>query len=144
MEDNLKDFTINWAIFGLLFISLLSFAIVFMANNNPNGLGDDATSILGSANGSTNSHLYEIESNSNELKNITSKTNPETSYLGSRDSVATSFKSVGSAQSFFNSSKTMIGWVFSGDTGQILISTFSGLIGFLVFYFGYKFIRSGS
>ena len=40
-DENLKDFTINWVLFGLLFFCLLTFTIIFIANNNSDALGDD-------------------------------------------------------------------------------------------------------
>ncbi len=144
-ENNLKDFTVNWVIFGLLFTALLSFTLVFISANNPSyGLSGELNTMITDTKTASLGGLSEVENEANELLNITSKTNPETSYLGSRDSVATSYKSMGSAKAFWSSAKTMIGWVFTGDVGKIIISTFSGLIGFLAFYFGYKFIRSGN
>ena len=47
VEDNIKDFTINWIITGLLMTCLVSFAVVFMLNNNPNGLEADTLNKLG-------------------------------------------------------------------------------------------------
>lgn len=143
-EDNLKDFTINWAIIGLLFVCLITFTIVFMANNNPNGLTDGSSDILTSTNTYMNSSLYEIEPNSDELLNITSKTNPEASYLGSRDTVGTSYGTYATGSSFWTSAKTMIGWIFTGEVGKVLLITIGGLIGFLGVYFITKWVRTGT
>jgi len=41
-NDNIKDFTIQWIFFGLLFFSLLSFAVIFVANNNADAFGSSA------------------------------------------------------------------------------------------------------
>ena len=143
-EDNLKDFTINWAIFGLLFFCLMGFAISFMANNNPIGLNDGSSDILSSTYSSMNGSLYEVETDSNELLNITAGTNPEASYLGSRDQVGTSYGTYGTGRSFWSSSKQMIQWIFTGEVGKILITTLGGLIAFLGVYFITKWIRVGT
>lgn len=144
VEDNIRDFTVNWIVFGLLFTSLLSFAIVFMFNNNPDGFGDDADYILNTTYTSSNSKLLELPSETDELLNITSKTNPEASFLGSRDTVATSYGSYGTAKGYWETSKLMLRWVFSGDVGKVLLAILSGLIGFIAFYFIVKFIRTGT
>ena len=142
-EENLKDFVVNWVLFGILFTCLISFTIFFMYENNPIGLNDGSNTILNSSNTEMSSKLYEIEGDANELLNITSNTDPETSYLGSKDSVSTSFKMVGSSKKMWSSSKALIGWVFSGEIGKILIGVFGGLIGFLSLYYINKWIRSG-
>jgi len=143
-EENLKDFTINWAIFGLLFMCLLGFAITFMANNNPIGLNDGGSDIIESSYTSMNDSLYEIEPSGNQLLNVTALTDPERSELGSRDSVGTSYSSYGTGKSFWSSAKPMIGWIFTGDLGKILLTTISGLIIFLGIYFITKWIRQGA
>ena len=144
MEENLKDFTVNWVIFGPLFTCLMAFTISFMANNNPIGLNDGSDDIFSTTYTSMNGSLYEIESDSDELLNITSKTNPEASYLGSRDTVGTAFGTYGTGKSFWSSSKQMISWVFTGDVGKILLTTLGGLIAFLGIYFIGKWIRTGT
>lgn len=143
-EENLKDFVTNWAIFGLLFTCLISFTIFFIYENNPIGLNDGSENILDSTNTELTSKLYEIQSDSNDILNITSETNPETSYLGSKDSVASSYATVGSAKKMWETSKILISWTFSGEIGKILISVFGGLIGFASIYYITKFIRSGN
>jgi len=143
-EDNIRDFTVNWITFGLLFVCLLSFAILFMFNNNPTGLGDDADYVLENAYDSASGRLLELPSDTDELLNITAGTNPEASFLGSRDTVATSYGAYGSAKNYWESAKTMIGWVFSGEVGTFLLVTLVGLIGFVGFYYIVKFIRTGT
>jgi hypothetical protein len=144
MEDNLKDFTVNWAIFGLLFACLMAFTIGFMAANNPIGLNDGSSDIISGTYTSMNGSLYQVELDANEILNITSKTNPEASYLGSRDTVGTSFGTYGTGKSFWTSSKPMIQWIFTGEVGKILIITLGGLIAFLGIYFIGKWIRTGT
>lgn len=144
MEDNLKDFTINWAIFGLLFTCLMAFTISFMANNNPIGLNDGSDEIFSDSYTSMNGSLYEIEPTSDNLLNVTSKTNPEASELGSRDTVATAYETYGTATSFWSSAKPMIRWIFTGDIGKALLTTLGGLIAFLGIYFITKWWRTGT
>ena len=144
MEENLKDFTVNWAIFGLLFFCLMAFAINFMYDNNPIGLDDGSGDIFESIEESLNNNLYEIEPSSDKILNITSTTNPEASYLGSRDSVGISYEGYGTGRSFWQSAKPMITWIFSGAIGVMLITVLGGLIGFLGTYFIVKLIRQGN
>ena len=143
-EDNLKDFTVNWVITGLLLTCLITFAITFMFNNNPIGLGDDADYILNQTYTGINTKLLEVDTNANELLNITANTNPEVSQLGSRDSVGSSYgyKSVGTG--FWSSMKQLIAWIFVGDVGKMLITVFGGLLGLIGGYFIIKYIRQGS
>lgn len=128
---------------GLLFISLIGFSVSFMVNNNPDGLGDDANAIFGSTYNNYSSRLTNSPEDSNTLLNITAQTNPEVSDLGSRDSVASAYEAKVSATQYWDASKQLISWIFSGDIGKMLLSVFGGIIGFLSFYYIYKFIRQG-
>lgn len=143
-QENIKDFTIEWVIFGLLFTCLVSFTIAFMYSNNPIGLDDGTNNLI--TNGLTNgqNNLLLIDDNSNGILNVTAKTNPNEGFLGSRDSVSTSFSASKESRNSFNMIKQLIGWTFSGDIGKMLIAVFGGLIGYLIFYFGFKFIRTGT
>ena len=68
-EDNLKDFTIQWVIVGVLLFCLLSFTLGFMYDNNPDGLGTQADSMLDDSKNNMQTKLYEVESDSNSLLN---------------------------------------------------------------------------
>lgn len=142
-DENLKDFTINWALLGLLFFCLLTFTISFMLANNPTGLGD-TEDIFDNSVSSTETNLISLSGNSNSLLNITSETNPEISDLGSRDSVATAYGSMGSSKGFFESIKIFMSWILTGTSGQLLIGVFGGLFGFVALFFIIKNIRQGS
>lgn len=142
-EENLKDFTVNWAIFGLLFVCLIGFAITFMYNNNPIGLNDGADQIFNSSFDGIEGNLYEVEGNADEVLNITAGTDPEASFLGSRDSVGVSYKGYGTGRSFWTSAKTMIAWVFTGTIGNMLLAVFGGLIAWMGGYYIIKWIRTG-
>jgi hypothetical protein len=140
--DNLKDFSMQWIMGGLLFFSLLTFTIYFMYNNSPNGLGDSSDK-FNNYSLDMRSKLMLVEGDANNLLNISSQTNPEVSDQGSKDSVATSYGIMGSSKSFWDSSKTFIGWMFSGDSGKMLITLISGIFGLTSLYFITKWIRNG-
>lgn len=142
-NENLKDFSISWILFGLLLFCLLSFAISFTFYNNPNALGD-SNSIFESSQQAIGTNLIATEDSSNLLLNITAETNPEVSDLGSRDSVATSYGTTGSAKSFFETSKIFMGWILTGTSGQILIAVFTGMFGLTALFFIIKSIRQGA
>lgn len=142
-EESLKDFTSNWIIVGLLTFCLMSFTIAFMYNNNPLGLGDEADGKFETSTQNLSNNLYEMETDSNSVLNITANTNPEASDLGSRDSVASAYKQKESAMGFFDSIKTFLSWILVGDLGKMLISVFGGIVGFAAVYFIVKWIRNG-
>lgn len=139
-EENIKEFTVGWVQFGLLFISLLTFAVVFMASNNPIGFGD-SQNVFNNYSATLKNNVQLSQVNSNELLNITSKTNPTQSYLGSQDSVSAGFKFVSTPKSIFTESKMFFSWIFAGDIGKLLIEVFSALFGGLSAYYIYKWIR---
>ena len=143
-EDSLKDFTINWILTGFLMFCLIAFATAFMYNNNPTGLGTDANTRLGTTYTDLNSQLISSSEDSDTLLNITANTNPEVSDLGSRDSVSTSYEAKGSATNYWETSKMLISWVFSGTVGKMIISVFTGIIGFLSYFYIMKHIRMGN
>ena len=143
MEENLKDFTINWIVTGLLLTSLIAFTVFFMLNNNPIGLGDDADTVLGSTSDDISSRLLDVSGDADVVLNITANTNPEVSDLGSRDSVASAYSMKGTGTGYWEGSKTLLAWIFSGAIGEMLIVIFGGIIGFLAFYYIVKFIRNG-
>jgi len=143
-EESLQNFTITWMLAGALMMCLVSFAIVFMYSNNPGGLGSDADTVFGSTHTDLSSKLIETSEGSDTLLNITANTNPEASQLGSRDSVATAYKAKGTATSYWESGKDLMAWVFTGTSGSLLIAVFSGIIGFLAFFYIVKYIRLGT
>lgn len=143
-QDNLKDFTVEWVIFGLLFTCLVSFAVSFMFFNNPIGFDGGSASILNSSATASQNNLLLIPTNSDGVLNITAQTNPEASFLGSRDSVSTSFSATEEGRNSFALAMNLISFTFSGDIGKMLLAVFGGLIGYLIFYFSFKFIRTGT
>lgn len=142
-EDNMKDFSINWIVTGLLLFSLIAFTTFFMLNNNPDyGLNDGTDNIFSISSGNISSRLLEVSNNADTVLNITANTNPEVSDLGSRDSVASAYSMKGTGTGYWQAGKLLLSWVF-GDTGEYLLIIFGGIIGFLAFYYIVKFIRNG-
>jgi hypothetical protein len=113
-----------------------------MYTNNPTGLGDTGT-VLETTHESSSDVLVETPQSADSLLNITANTNPEVSDLGSRDVVATSYSAFGTTKDSFNSARTLISWVFTGTTGQILLGVIAGLIGLLGYFYISKHIRTG-
>ena len=140
--DNLKDFSMQWIMFGLLFFSLLTFTISFMFNNSPDALGTSGDK-FDTYSADIKSKLVAVEEDSNELLNISSQNDPEVSNLGSKDSVATSYSITGTSRSFLSSIKLFMGWIITGDAGKVLVSIFVGMFGILSIYFITKWIRNG-
>jgi len=142
--DDLKSFTMQGVVGGLLLVSLVTFALSFMYLNNPGGLGSGTDNVFDDVSSKTYSTLLETQDEANNLLNITSNTNPEVSDLGSRDSVATSYSAFGTAKKSFGNAKVLISWVFTGTSGKLLLGVFTGMIGLLAYFYIYKHIRQGN
>tara|TARA_R110002110_G_scaffold70202_1_gene188625 strand:+ start:684 stop:1118 length:435 start_codon:yes stop_codon:yes gene_type:complete len=140
--NNLMEFNNQWILFGLLFFSMLTFAITFTASNNPDALGD-SQDVFDNYSDNFQSKLIVIDEDSNKILNITSQSNPDAGFLGSRDSVATSYGITGTSRSFFQESKVFMGWIFSGTSGQIIIAVIVGMFSFTALFFIVKWIRQG-
>ena len=141
--ENLKEFNIQWIMFGLLFFCLMTFAVIFMENNNPDGLGN-VQDKFDEYNSDMQSNLMVVEGDSNSLLNISAQNNPEISDQGSKDSVATSYRMMGGSRSFLTSFKVFMKWMITGTAGQMLISLFVGMFGLTALYFITKWIRQGA
>ena len=142
-DENLKDFGVSWIQYGVVLFCLITFATLFMALNNPIGLGDDASTQLGITGDNISSAIYQLPEDSDGLLNISADTDPTEGYLGSRDSVATTYGIMDMGRVFFTSGKTLISWVFSGAVGQMLLAIFGGLFGLVSLYWITKWIRNG-
>lgn len=134
-DQDIKDFTVSWILFGLLFFSLMIFTVNFMYNNNPDALGSDVDSKFEIYQGNLSRDLLQLEDDSNELLNISAITDSENQNTGTRVSASTSYGFWNSASQIWNNSIDFIGWMFSGTVGQILIGVFGGLIGLSVLFF---------
>lgn len=140
-ESDLKDFTVNWIIGGLLLFSLLSFAITFMYDNNSTGLSDGTDSVFDSISDNVSNKLDEIPQDSESVLNDTANTNPEISDLGSRDTVTVGYETKKTPGEIWEGSKVLLSWVFSGDSGDLLLAVIGGLIGFMITFYIWRFIR---
>ncbi|MCK4648070.1 hypothetical protein KAT51_00960 [bacterium] len=140
--DSLKDFGVMFILAGLLFLSLLTFAIGFTSQNNPDALGTSEDRFDKFKNNFT-STLISTEEEGNELLNISAESDPEVSNLGSRDSVATSYGIAGNSGGFFNIIRQFFEWVIPGSDGVIIMSVLGGIFAFLLAYFVTKWIRNG-
>jgi len=138
---DIKDFTINWVLFGLLIFSLLAFAVSFVANNNSDALGD-TQGTFESTSQELQDSLLEIEDDTNQQINISADLQSEESQLGTRAAASTSYGLMGTGTGFWKKAKGLIALVFSGLIGQIIIGVFGGLIGIAALYYIIKLIRS--
>jgi len=143
-EDNLRSFTMDGILAGLLLFSLLAFAIGFMAYNNPTGLGTESGEVLADAYTNSSNYITEVPTDANTLLNITANTNPEVSDLGSRDSVASGYSATRTGKGSWEAAKDLFTWVFTGTTGTILLSVIGGLLGMFSMFLIVKWIRQGN
>jgi len=141
--NNIKEFNIEWALFGLLFFCLMSFAVTFMFENNPDGLGS-ASGKFDNYSVATGNKLVAMESSANSLLNISAQNNPEVSDQGSKDSVATSYGLIGNAKSFLDKFKLFMGWVVTGPAGEMLVTVLVGMFSISALYWAYKSVRQGA
>ena len=142
-ENNLKDFTINWVIGGILMFCLLTFTITFIYDNESLGLDDGTGNVLGQKYNNISNRLIGLPETSNYMLNITANTNPEVSDLGSRDSVSVSYEAKKSVTDNWEDYKELISWVFSGTSGKVILGSVGGMIGILSMFYIWRFIRGG-
>ena len=143
--DNLKDFSLEWITFGMLFFSMVTFAILFTAANNPIALGDEARFFNDSKN-SIQGKLSPVESSSNNLLNISKLTDPTESEQGSKDSVATSYGIMGIGKDMVDSTKVFASWIFGPNedsNATLFISIFVAMFSIVSIYFITKWVRQG-
>ncbi len=140
---NLREFSNEWILFGLLFFCLMTFALLFMVNNNSIGLAEAGEKFDNLSSG-MQSNLVAVEGKSDSLLNISAQSNPEISDLGSKDSVATSYGVMGNARGFMTSFKVFLGWMITGTAGQMLVSVIAGLFGLTALHLITKWIRQGA
>lgn len=139
--DNIKDFSINFILYGLLFLALSTFTIIFLSQNNPNAINPELMNLIENSSSDSQSKLVALNETGDVMLNITSYTDPEASYLGSKDQVATAYKMAGSSKESWEASKKMLSVVIP-DVKIIII--FSSIILFSMIYFIIKLLRIGS
>jgi len=140
-DKDIKDFTINWVLVGLLVFSLLAFAVSFVTNNNPDALGD-TKGTFDSSYSNLQDSLLEVEGDTNLQTNISADLQSEESQLGTRAAASTSYGLMGTGVGFWRNIKSLLSLVFSGLVGQIVIGVFGGLIGIAALYYIIKLIKS--
>ncbi len=140
--DNIKDFSVQWVLFGVLFLSLLGFATSFIYQNSPGALGVEGDK-LGVYQTNITGQLVVVESDMDDTLEILAQNDPEVSDQGSKDSVASSFSIRGTANTMISSFKLFMSWIFAGTIGQLLVSVLVGMFGLLSVYFIFKYIRNG-
>jgi hypothetical protein len=140
-DQNIKDFAVNWVLFGLLIFSLLAFTISFIAYNNPDALGDTQGHFEDSYTDLKDS-LIEIESSTESQINVSADLQSDESQLGTRAAASTSYGLMDSGTTFWNKSKNLMAFVFSGLMGQIILGVFGTLIAMTALYYIVKLIRS--
>ena len=140
-DQNIKDFTVNWVLFGLLVFCLLAFAVSFVANNNPDSLGD-TQGTFETTSAALQDSLLEVEDDTNSQINISADLQSEESQLGTRAAASTSYGLMGTGTGFWKKIKGLIVLVFSGLIGQIIVGVLGGLIGIAALYHIIKLIRS--
>lgn len=139
--DNIKDFSINFILYGLLFLALSTFTIIFLSQNNPNAINPELMNLIENSSSDSQGKLVALNETGDVMLNITSYTDPEASYLGSKDQVATAYKMAGSSKESWEASKKMLSVVIP-DVKIIII--FSSIILFSMIYFIIKLLRLGS
>ena len=139
-DQNIKDYTVTWITFGVLFFSLITFAGLFMTANNPEGLGD-ASDKFNNFSGELSQKLIQVEGDSNELLNNSAITESNAE-VGSVVAASNSFSFFDSAKTMFTSTKGFLSWMFEGTAGSMIISVFFGLMGLIAVFFIIKLGRA--
>lgn len=140
-DENIKDFAVNWVLFGFLFFSLLTFSITFVFYNNPTALGDSQSGFESSRGGIQNS-LIEIEGTINSDLNTSAVLSSEETSLGSQAAASGGYNLFGTGKSNWKNTKGFIALIFSGLAGEIIISVFGGVIGIIGSFYVIRLIRS--
>ena len=139
-DQDIKDFTVNWVLVGLLVFSLLGFTMVFLSSNNPNALGDMESNFENTYTKFSNS-LIEIELENQDQLEVSSELNSESAAVTTQGAASTSYSFMGSAKEFWQSSKVFLSWIFTGTMGNVLIAVISGLFGIIGLYYIIRLLR---
>lgn len=140
-DQDIRDFSVNWVLFGLLVFSLLAFSISFTYTNNPDALSSSQDKFETVYSNLSNT-LLEVEDNTNSQTNTSADLSSEESQLGTRAAATTSYGLMGTGTSFWEQTKTLVSWIFSGFIGQIIIGVFGGIVAISALYYVIKLIRS--
>lgn len=141
-DENIKDFTTTWITFGFLFLALIVFAGYFMAQNNPNALGDSEDNFLILEN-NLSSILIETEIDANNALNtslLSSGVSGEDAVRVKSDS--NSYSLFKTAKKTYPSAKKLISLVFTGDIGNMISTVFFGIAGLVALFYIIRLGRS--
>lgn len=138
---NIKDYTTTWITFGVLFFSLVTFASLFMAFNNPEGLGD-SSGIFTNYEDELRPQLIQVETNASSQIEDSAKVQSENKATGGIIAASNSYGFWDSAKTIFPATKQFISFVFVGEAGTMIAAVFFGLMGFIALYFIFKLGRS--
>lgn len=140
-DQNIKDYTVTWITFGVLFFSLITFAGLFMSSNNPTGLGD-ASDKFNIYENNLSSNLIQIEENDANVLLNNSALSESNAKAGSVVAASNSYSFWNSAQTMFSSTKSFISWMFEGKAGKMISAVFFGLMGMIAVFHIIKLGRS--
>ena len=140
-DQNIKDYTVTWITFGVLFFSLMTFAGLFMSANNPTGLGE-AGDNFNTYSGDLSPTLIQIEEQEvNPLLN-TSAITESNAEAGSVVAASNSYGFFGTAKTIFPTIKKFIAWQIGEEAGQMISAVFFGLLGLIALFYIIKLGRS--
>lgn len=140
-DQNIKDFTTSWITFGVLFFCLITFAGVFMANNNPSGLGSVQNN-FDNYSGGLKPKLIQVEAAANDEMNASASVQSQNQATGGIIAASNSYGFWGSSQKMFKETKQLVQFMFVGEAGRMIVAVFFGLAGFIALYFIFKLGRS--
>ncbi len=140
-DEDLKEEVITYILLGILAFFLISFVLYVIANNNPNAISPSYIKELNDTKTSVRMSFINSSATADKVLNSTSYTNPEASYLGSKDQVATAYDTMGTGKSSWTNIKKLLGIVFS-ENPEIIIA-FSAIVVFAFVMAIIAFLRIG-
>lgn len=140
-DEDLRGFVETYLLFGLLMLGLIGVALYLVFMNNSTAISGDYYSTLNETRKNLNIAFINSSATADKVLNSTSYTNPEASYLGSKDQVSSAYETMGSAKKMWSQVGLMLGILFSSNPEIVWI--FGGMIVFSVVMLIIKFIRTG-
>lgn len=140
-DEELRQAVITWSLLGLLSFSLIGFFLTVVSSNNISSLSPEYFNKLNATKNNLNTYFVNSSATADKVLNSTSFTNPEASYLGSKDQVATAYDVAGSAKGSFEQLKLLIGIAFSQNPEYLIF--FGGIIIFSFVMLIISFLRIG-
>jgi hypothetical protein len=141
-DETLGDFVINYLLFGLLLFGLIGSTLYLISMNNEEAISPEYFSTLNKTKNNIGISFVSSSATADSILNSTSYTDPEASYLGSKDQVASAYNIMGTGKGMWAQSKLMLNVLFSSNPEIIWI--FGAFIVFSAVLLIYKFVRTGS